>query len=78
MVGAVEREAHGAALVGGGGVPSARSSGRGKAAARTELPPRSITARVARKSPTSRWSTRKFTSLSATWPCRSKYPTPLR
>jgi len=44
----------------------------GKATERTELPPVSLTARVARKSPTSLSFTLKWTSLSSTWPERSK------
>ncbi|MFO0653400.1 MAG: hypothetical protein U0326_44680 [Polyangiales bacterium] len=61
-----------------GAAPSGPSSGIGKAAALTELPPRSITTSVARKSFTSRCDTRNVTWLSCTCPCRSKYPTPLR
>nr|MBK7066899.1 hypothetical protein [Deltaproteobacteria bacterium] len=57
---------------GAGGASLACSSGIGKAAERTLLPPCSMTASVARKSPTSDCETRKFTASPSTRPWRSK------
>jgi hypothetical protein len=50
----------------------------GNDADRTELPPFSITASVAKKSPTSLPFTLKKTLSALTCPARSKYPTPFR
>ncbi len=47
-------------------------------AERTELPPRSTMASVAKKSPTMRGRIWKVTLSVSTFPERSKYPTPLR
>ena len=60
----------GSASPGGGSISSSRR--KGKDAARTELPPFSMTAKLAKKSPTSSPRTLKLTRLPRTRPSRSK------